>query len=132
MAGGSAKWAVLVLAVLLLAGCTEVSKRRVRLEPTITRGQDQGERPPVAVGSRPVEPPRTYKVTGSIGFYRVAKTDTLISIAKRFYGNARFARELGNVNSQRIDEAGGLKRGLVLVLPKIEEEDRSLPLDTRP
>ncbi len=79
-----------------------------------------------AVAKARAEALRGYHVTGAMGYYRVAKTDTIVSVARRFYGDRKFAREIANVNSDRMKDAGGFRRGLVIVLPAIQTDDGRL------
>ena len=71
-------------------------------------------------GVRRVQMPRAegladVKFARHEGFYRVAKTDTLVSIAEKFYGDTRYMRQLER-NRDIINASGGVKRGMVLVI----------------
>lgn len=75
-------------------------------------------------GSQPVKPiapqPRTKKATiinGVPTTYVVQEGDTLVSIAKKFYGDPDVWRVIYTMNSDRLGVGGGLTPGKVLVLP---------------
>ena len=122
---------LLVLAVCALGGCTKGAARQ-RLVVGFTEN-------PLQIGHAgpDVLPPRPlglggYRPRGDEAYYRVSKTDTFTTIAIKFYGHARYYSELFFANEGRLAEAGGLKRGLIIVLPTMADGARPRTPTARP
>jgi hypothetical protein len=112
----------LALLAVSAAGCVEMSRRDVHRPPEII-GDGIRIRKPVAASL-----PRTEGLEGARrneveGFYRVAKTDSLVSIAERFYGDRSFVRELQERNRDILTSVG-CTRGTVIALPKVARKAR--------
>ncbi len=105
------------------AGCMRTVKAVRPLSPDVYNQGVVVRKPSVTI-ARP-RPQAFYdnKLDERNGFYRVAKTDTLVSIAERFYGDQSYRREIYQENRQEIDKAGGLKHGMVVILPKAPPEN---------
>jgi len=121
----------LVLLAASAAGCVELSRRDMH-RPTEIIGDGVRVRKPAVAATVP----RTDGLKGTRyseieGFYRVAKTDSLVSIAQKFYGDRSFVREIQERNRD-ILASSGCTRGVVLVLPKVERQARrqEQPVDT--
>ena len=125
---------IVLVAVCLaaLAGCMEYGRRVVSLQPEITGDVWQIRKPGVVVSEPKPEGLAGEKVAAANSFYRVAKTDTLVSLAQKFYGDRRYARDIYELNRDTITRAGGLKRGLVILLPEIDRNRDGLSATARP
>ena len=121
----------LAACVAALFGCVELSRKRVALEPEVIGGNVGVKKPGVIIPAPRTDGLARVRYGDIEGFYRVAKTDTLVSIAEKFYGDRSFAREISERNKDAIRAAGGVKRGMVLVLPTIPQAG-ALPAETPP
>ena len=74
------------------------------------------------------------RATGGVpaAYYRVSKTDSLASVAVKFYGDRDRSYEIHAANKALIDERSGLKRGMVIALPEIEGRPLTNPYNSRP
>jgi nucleoid-associated protein YgaU len=112
---------LLAVAVALLMGCVNLGSY-----PVSSRTEARGDlwkvkRPGIAPSVPASGGLAGLTVTGVNAFYRVAKTDTLVSIAERFYGDRRYAEKIAELNNDALMRAGGLKRAMVIALPRVEE-----------
>lgn len=111
--------AAVVLAAVF--GCVELKRTNKALAPEIIGDSIKVRKPGVAASMPRAEGLADVKFASIEGFYRVAKTDTLVSITERFYGDTRYMRQLVERNRDIITASGGMKRGMVLVIPKLEK-----------
>lgn len=65
-------------------------------------------------------------------YYRVGKTDSLTGIAIRYYGDRRYSEDIFLFNKKALQKSGGLRRGMVLILPAIDGMDKPVSFRTRP
>lgn len=114
------------LLAAVAAGCVELDRQRTALKPRVIGDAALVRKPGVSV-SMPDPSGLSGGIPGdSDGLYRVGKTDTLTGIARRFYGDAAYSRYIKERNADLLREAGGLKRGLVIELPRMmKPEDMS-------
>ncbi len=123
----------LAMATALLAGsgCTELSRKQTGMNATVENPWQVGR------AGLPISQARP----GGLGrlnygeeamLYRVTKTDTLTDIAIKHYGDRRFTYDIYLVNGTKLKEAGGLRRGIVLKLPKMDEPTSAEVFPARP
>jgi hypothetical protein len=111
---------ILIIATMLaaaLSGCVRTGTARVTLTPELYDDPFPLRKPGVII--RTARPQKMYEsgLDRREAFYRVAKTDTLVSIAEEFYGDRAMGWAIQERNREALREAGGLKRGMVIVLP---------------
>lgn len=119
------------LAALAAVGCVELGRRPAGYTVTVEN--------PWQVGGAglPISRARPGGLAGidygeDASLYRVSKTDTLPGIAIRHYGDRRYTYDLYIVNGAMLKEAGGLKRGMVLRLPKLDRPTSADIFPARP
>ncbi len=107
---------ILIVCLIICAGCVELERRPFALEPGFGR--------PLGIRKTPipVSVPQPEGLGGLTAgdndvYYRTSKTDSLVRIAEKYYGDRRYSREIYRVNRDVILSAGGLRRGLVIILP---------------
>ena len=111
----------LALAVAL-AGCVETGRRRVQLSPELIHDARVLKKPGITVTVPRPEGLSGFLLDKSERLYRAAKTDTLVVIAERFYGDRSMSSRLYEANRDLLRASGGLKRGMVIVLPRFVEQ----------
>lgn len=122
--------AICVAAVLAaLSGCVEMKRTNKALAPEIIGDSIKVRKPGIAASMPRTEGLADVKFASIEGFYRVAKTDTLVSITEKFYGDTRYMRQLVERNKDIINAGGGVKRGMVLVIPRLETRPGASPPD---
>lgn len=116
-------WRLPLLAapIALVMGCVNLESHPVSKRTEVSGDLWKVRRPGIAPLAPPFEEPAAFTVTGVNAFYRVAKTDTLVSIAERFYGDRRYAEKIAELNKDALTHAGGLKRAMVIALPQLGE-----------
>ncbi|MCD6405850.1 MAG: hypothetical protein J7M19_08480 [Planctomycetes bacterium] len=106
----------LLFVLVVCGGCVELGRRPVTLKPGF--GEPLGHRKPrIAVSIPQPQGLAGWTAGDDDVYYRTSKTDSLVRIAEKFYGDRRYSREIYLVNEDVISSAGGLRRGLVIVLP---------------
>jgi len=119
-----------VAAVLLACGCVELSRRPVSISATVENPWQVGR------AGLPISSARPGGLGGvdyqDAALYRVSKTDTLSGIALRHYGDRRYTYDVYLANGEKIKEAGGLRRGMIIRLPKLEEPTSARVFPARP
>jgi len=107
----------LAMALLCMAGCTREVNRTSRLGSYPMEIGSAGT--PLAL--RHQGSLRDWQYSGDVLYYRVSKTDTVAGIAVKFYGNRDRSLEVYAANKEVLKDAGGLKRGMILALPVLEQ-----------
>ena len=106
---------------LVLSGCIELERRQVAIRTSV---ED-----PLEIGVKGLSPAMWpgglggFSQDGQRSYYRVGKTDTLVSVAERFYGSRVYAQAILRANEDAIEGAKGLTRGMILVLPEVESNE---------
>ncbi len=115
---------------LALAGCVELERKQVGLKAGVDN--------PLEIGAKNLPLSLYYgglgdpEPGGDSSFYRVGKTDTLVSIAEAFYGSRMYAERIYRANERPLRRTGGLARGMILELPRLREDTEAAETDARP
>ncbi|MHC4713882.1 MAG: hypothetical protein ACYTAN_11520 [Planctomycetota bacterium] len=115
---------------LALAGCVELERKQVGLKASVENPLEIGAKDlPLSLYFGGLGDPET---GADSSYYRVGKTDTLVSIAEEFYGSRAYAERVYRTNEGLLRRAGGLARGMILELPRLREETEPIETDARP
>lgn len=107
-----------VVVWLVASGCIELERKKIAIRTSIEN--------PVEIGIKGLGPSTWpgglggFAEGGERSYYRVGKTDTLVSLAERFYGSRIYAREIMRVNEEALKGEKGLVRGMILALPELD------------
>ncbi len=107
-------------ALLFAAGCRTPGPERVSLKPELAGPEIlQFAKPSIRLTTPTPEGLSSGPISPANRFYRVGKTDSLVSIAERFYGDRKYAQDIYELNKPAVRQAGGLTRGLIIALPEL-------------
>lgn len=95
---------------------TPVQKAPVSVPPTTEKPSKVVK--PVTELQKPVEGPNGKPLADGEWLYKVKEGDTLLSLAKRYYGDYNRWRDIYILNEDRLGRGGALRTGQLLVMPK--------------
>lgn len=117
-------WMVVMVMALGALGCAEKREEELpQIDPAELEAMGPAPVPTIATPTVEVETPEAAvaavpaQTAETPGTYTVQKGDGLMSIARRFYGDAGMWRRIYEVNRDRIPNPDLIKVGMVLTIP---------------